>query len=188
MRIVRRGSMARNFDGSSPYFGCFPRCTSLLSRLLPIVDHRGYSPNPAHSPSVRKGMPQDGSRSNAGLALDDRKRQRTRRQLLLHFLTTQSRAFLTPKELSAARLSRSDLRPERSSAQLRASMALKTGKIIEINGRPTPSGGRELTMLQQIFSDLGLPGPGGTITPGGPPWNDARSRPLGQPQCLPVDA
>ena len=43
---------------------------------------------------------------------------------------------------------------------------LEDGKVIDINSRTTPTRGRELTILQQLFGNIGKPGAGGVIVPG----------------------
>jgi hypothetical protein len=50
---------------------------------------------------------------------------------------------------------------------------LEDGKIVDINSRTTPTKGRELTMLQQLFGNIGKPGPGGAIVPGRTPGSTA---------------
>lgn len=81
--------------------------------------------------------------------------------------TTEQTAFLNPKEIErqviAIRFDRDD-----QVASL-GQYGLEDGKIVDINSRTTPTKGRELTMLQQLFGNIGKPGPGGAIVPGRTP-------------------
>ena len=78
--------------------------------------------------------------------------------------TTEQKAFFNPKEIDRQVIAiRFDGNDQVDSF---GQYGLEDGKIIDINTRKTPTRGRELTLLQQIFGNIGKPGPGGIITPG----------------------
>lgn len=81
--------------------------------------------------------------------------------------TTEQTAFLNAKETDrqviAIRFDRND-----QVASL-GQYGLDDGKIVDINSRTTPTKGRELTILQQLFGNIGTPGAGGAIVPGRTP-------------------
>jgi outer membrane protein assembly factor BamE (lipoprotein component of BamABCDE complex) len=81
--------------------------------------------------------------------------------------TTEQKAFLNPTEVDrqviAIRFDKND-----QVASL-GQYGLEDGKIVDINSRTTPTRGRELTVLQQLFGNIGKPGPGGIIVPGRTP-------------------
>ncbi|TMJ36058.1 MAG: outer membrane protein assembly factor BamE, partial [Alphaproteobacteria bacterium] len=92
--------------------------------------------------------------------------------------TTEQRAFLNAKEVDrqviAIRFDRND-----QVASL-GQYGLEDGKIVDINSRTTPTKGRELTILQQLFGNIGAPGPGGTIVPGREPTKPGQTPGPGQ--------
>ncbi|HTN97126.1 MAG TPA: outer membrane protein assembly factor BamE [Nordella sp.] len=131
------------------------------------IAHRGYLAKPGAFGQVREGMAKSevegilGSPSTtAGINFQGDS---------YYYIssTTEQTAFLNPKEVErqviAVRFDRND-----QVASL-GQYGLEDGKIVDINSRTTPTKGRELTMLQQIFGNIGKPGPGGSIVPGRAP-------------------
>jgi outer membrane protein assembly factor BamE (lipoprotein component of BamABCDE complex) len=132
----------------------------------PVVDHRGYLPRAEDLQKVQVGM----SKSEVAAALGSPSTTAT-----VNFegdsyyyisSVVQERGFLEPKEIDrkvfAVRFNQAD------QVESFAQYGLEDGRIIDFSGRTTPTRGREFTILQQLFSNLGrftpndtppLPGP-----------------------------
>lgn len=137
---------------------------AMIAACSPDIDHRGYLAKPGAFDTVRKGMSKTEVEATLGSPSTTASVNIQGDSYYYISSVTQQRAFLTPTELSrqviAVRFDRND------QVESFGQYGLEDGKIIEMNGRTTPTGGRELTMLQQIFVNLGRPGPGGKVSPG----------------------
>ena len=93
--------------------------------------------------------------------------------------TTSQTAFMRPKETDreviAVRFDKND------QVQAFAQYGLEDGRIVDINTRETPTRGKEFTVLQQLFGNLGKPGPGGAILPGRTQDSPGASKNSGSP-------
>lgn len=140
---------------------------AIVTACSPDIDHRGYLAKPGAFDTVRRGMSKTEVEATLGSPSTTASVKLQGDSYYYISSTTEQRAFLTPTELSrqviAVRFDHND------QVESFGQYGLEDGKIIEMNGRTTPTGGRELTMLQQIFFNLGRPGPGGTVQPGRTP-------------------
>lgn len=131
------------------------------------IAHRGYLAKPGAFGQVREGMPKSEVEGILGSPSTTASINYQGDSYYYISSTTQQTAFLNPKEIEreviAIRFDRND-----QVASL-GQYGLEDGKIVDINSRTTPTKGRELTMLQQLFGNIGRPGPGGTVVPGRTP-------------------
>jgi outer membrane protein assembly factor BamE (lipoprotein component of BamABCDE complex) len=131
------------------------------------IAHRGYLAKPGAFSQVREGMAKSEVEGILGSPSTTASVNFQGDSYYYISSTTEQRAFLNPEEIErqviAVRFNQND-----QVASL-GQYGLEDGKIIDINSRTTPTKGRELTMLQQLFGNIGRPGPGGTIVPGRTP-------------------
>ncbi len=131
------------------------------------IAHRGYLAKPGAFGQVREGMPKSEVEGILGSPSTTASVNYQGDSYYYISSTTQQTAFLNPKEVErqviAIRFDQND-----QVASL-GQYGLEDGKIVDINSRTTPTKGRELTMLQQLFGNIGKPGPGGAIVPGRTP-------------------
>lgn len=131
------------------------------------IAHRGYLAKPGAFGQVREGMPKSEVEGILGSPSTTASVNYQGDSYYYISSTTQQTAFLNPKEVErqviAIRFDQND-----QVASL-GQYGLEDGKIVDINSRTTPTKGRELTMLQQLFGNIGKPGPGGVIVPGRTP-------------------
>lgn len=131
------------------------------------IAHRGYLAKPGAFGQVREGMPKSEVEGILGSPSTTASVNFQGDSYYYISSVTEQTAFLNPTEVErqiiAIRFDRND-----QVASL-GQYGLEDGKIIEMNSRTTPTKGRELTMLQQLFGNIGRPGPGGTIVPGRTP-------------------
>jgi outer membrane protein assembly factor BamE (lipoprotein component of BamABCDE complex) len=136
----------------------------MLTACAAQIEHRGYLAKPGAFNQVRTGMSKSevegvlGSPSTTASV-----NYQGDSYYYISSITKQS-SFLSEDEVSREIIAiRFD--PNDQVASM-GQYGLEDGKVIPINSRTTPIRGRELTILQQIFGNLGRPGPGGTVTPG----------------------
>lgn len=131
------------------------------------IAHRGYLAKPGAFAQVREGMAKSEVEGILGSPSTTASVNFQGDSYYYISSTTEQRAFLNPEEIErqviAVRFNQSD-----QVASL-GQYGLEDGKIIDINSRTTPTKGRELTVLQQLFGSIGRPGPGGAILPGRTP-------------------
>jgi outer membrane protein assembly factor BamE (lipoprotein component of BamABCDE complex) len=131
------------------------------------IAHRGYLAKPGSFAQVREGMAKSEVEGILGSPSTTASVNYQGDSYYYISSTTEQKAFLTPTEVDrqiiAIRFDQND-----QVASL-GQYGLEDGKVIDINSRTTPTKGRELTILQQIFGNIGRPGPGGTIVPGRTP-------------------
>lgn len=130
----------------------------------PTVDHRGYLAKAGAFDSIRQGMSKTEVEAVLGSPSTTASVNVQGDSYYYISSITEQRAFLTPTERSrqviAVRFDQGD------QVASFGQYGLDDGKVVSINERTTPTSGRELTVLQQIFSNFGKPGPGGAILPG----------------------
>ncbi|WP_162918281.1 outer membrane protein assembly factor BamE [Taklimakanibacter deserti] len=143
------------------------------------IAHRGYLAKPGAFSQVREGMAKSEVEGILGSPSTTASVNFQGDSYYYISSTTEQRAFLNPEEIErqviAVRFNQND-----QVASL-GQYGLEDGKIIDINSRTTPTKGRELTMLQQLFGNIGRPGPGGTIVPGRTPGGGGAGKPSGRP-------
>lgn len=131
------------------------------------IAHRGYLAKPGAFGQVREGMPKSEVEGILGSPSTTASVNFQGDSYYYISSTTEQKAFLNAKEIDrqviAVRFDRND-----QVASL-GQYGLEDGKVIDINSRTTPTKGRELTILQQLFGNIGKPGPGGIIVPGRTP-------------------
>ncbi len=141
------------------------------------IAHRGYLAKPGAFGQVREGMPKSEVEGILGSPSTTASINYQGDSYYYISSTTEQTAFLNPTEIEreviAIRFNQND-----QVASL-GQYNLEDGKIVEINSRTTPTKGRELTVLQQLFGNIGKPGPGGVIVPGRDPGS--RSGGAGKP-------
>ena len=139
------------------------------------IAHRGYLEKPGAFGQVHEGMAKSEVEGILGSPSTTASINYQGDSYYYISSTTEQKAFLNPKEVDrqviAIRFDQND-----QVASL-GQYGLEDGKIIDINTRTTPTRGRELTMIQQIFGNIGKPGAGGAIIPGRTPG--------GQPGSIP---
>lgn len=131
------------------------------------IAHRGYLAKPGAFAQVREGMAKSEVEGILGSPSTTASVNFQGDSYYYISSTTEQKAFLNPEEVDrqviAVRFDRND-----QVASL-GQYGLEDGKVIDINSRTTPTKGRELTILQQLFGNIGRPGPGGIIVPGRTP-------------------
>jgi outer membrane protein assembly factor BamE (lipoprotein component of BamABCDE complex) len=143
------------------------------------IAHRGYLAKPGAFAQVREGMPKSEVEGILGSPSTTASINYQGDSYYYISSTTEQRAFLNPTEVErqviAIRFNQND-----QVASL-GQYGLEDGKVIDINSRTTPTRGRELTVLQQLFGNIGKPGPGGVITPGRTPGGTPSGGGAGKP-------
>ena len=131
------------------------------------IAHRGYLAKPGAFAQVREGMAKSEVEGILGSPSTTASVNYQGDSYYYISSTTEQKAFLSPteveREVIAIRFDQND-----QVASL-GQYGLEDGKVIDVNSRKTPTKGRELTILQQIFGNVGKPGPGGIIVPGRTP-------------------
>lgn len=131
------------------------------------VAHRGYLAKPGAFSQVREGMPKSEVEGILGSPSTTASVNFQGDSYYYISSTTEQTAFLNATEVDrqiiAIRFDRND-----QVASL-GQYGLDDGKVVDINSRTTPTKGRELTILQQLFGNIGRPGAGGAIVPGRTP-------------------
>jgi outer membrane protein assembly factor BamE (lipoprotein component of BamABCDE complex) len=128
------------------------------------IEHRGYLAKPGAFNQVRTGMSKSEVEGILGSPSTTASVNYQGDSYYYISSLTQQSSFLNESEVSREVIAiRFD--PNDQVASM-GQYGLEDGKVIPINPRTTPIRGRELTILQQIFGNLGRPGAGGTVTPG----------------------
>jgi outer membrane protein assembly factor BamE (lipoprotein component of BamABCDE complex) len=134
------------------------------------IAHRGYLAKPGAFSQVREGMAKSEVEGILGSPSTTASVNYQGDSYYYISSTTEQTAFLNAKEIDrqviAIRFNQND-----QVANL-GQYGLEDGKIIDINSRTTPTKGRELTILQQLFGNIGKPGAGGAIIPGRTPGGE----------------
>ncbi len=134
------------------------------------VAHRGYLAKPGAFSQVREGMAKSEVEGILGSPSTTASLNYQGDSYYYISSTTEQTAFLNAKEVDRQVIAiRFDQNEQVASL---GQYGLEDGKIIDINSRTTPTKGRELSMLQQIFGNIGRPGAGGAIIPGRAPGGE----------------
>ena len=134
------------------------------------VAHRGYLSKPGAFGQVREGMARSEVEGILGSPSTTASVNYQGDSYYYISSTTEQKAFLNAKEVDRQLIAiRFDKNEQVASL---GQYGLDDGKIVDINSRTTPTKGRELTILQQLFGNLGRPGAGGAIVPGRTPGGE----------------
>ena len=143
---------------------------ALLLGCTPVINQRGYLPNPKGEAAIKVG---NDTKTSTQEKLGDPSTQATFGGDVWYYVTSVDRqvAFFDPettkRTIFAVRFDK-----DGRVASLRH-YGLKDGNVVAFETRETPAKGRELTFLQQLFNATpGVPlgtagGPGGQQNPGG---------------------
>jgi len=128
----------------------------------PTIDHRGYLPRAGDLQRVSPGMSKTEVQALLGSPSTTATVNRTGDSYYYISSRVETQGFFKPKEtersIFAIRFDQID------QVQSFAQYTLEDGQIIDVNSRKTPTRGREFTILQQLFGNIGagLPGVGGS--------------------------
>src|SRR5262245_43832164 len=146
-----------------------PVLAVLLTACSATVSHRGYLPRAQDLQKVQVGMSKAEVEATLGSPSTTATVNTTGDSYYYISSVVEQRAFLNPRETDrkvfAVRFNQSD------QVESFASYALEDGQIINMNTRETPTAGKELTVLQQIFGNIG------TFTPNDTPPGRGRVGP-----------
>lgn len=145
----------------------------LLSSCTSYVDYRGYLPRQADLERVQVGMAKTEVEALLGSPSTTATVNYAGDSYYYISSVVEERGFLDPVETDrkvfAVRFDQTDR------VQSFANYGLEDGQIIDFNSRKTPTRGREYTILQQIFGNLGNFTPNQT-----PPGRGRVGQPVGQ--------
>ncbi|MGE3830558.1 MAG: outer membrane protein assembly factor BamE [Parvibaculaceae bacterium] len=130
------------------------------------VAHRGYLAKPGSFDQIQKGMAKSEVVALLGSPSTTASANINGDSYYYISSTTEQKAFFNAKEIDrqvvAIRFDHND------QVDSFGQYGLEDGKVIDINTRKTPTKGRELTLLQQVFGNIGKPGADGSIIQGRP--------------------
>ncbi len=133
---------------------------AVIAGCSPTVDYRGYLPKQSQLQQVQPGMAKAEVEAILGSPSTTATVNVTGDSYYYISSVVETRAFFNPKEVDrkvlAVRFNQLD------QVESFAHYGLEDGQIIDINTRKTPTRGKELTVLQQMFSNIGRFSPGGT--------------------------
>ena len=149
----------------------------LLEACTPNIDYHGYLAKPGAFAQVQEGMPKSEVEATLGSPSTTASVKFHSDSYYYISDVTEQTAFFKPQEIKREVIAiRFD--PNDKVASL-GQYGLEDGRIIDMNSRQTPSKGLELTILQQIFGNLGRPSAGGAIIPGRTPGGNSPTGPSG---------
>lgn len=128
-------------------------CLLGLAACQPVIDYRGYQAKPGDMDRVYVGMPK--SEVEATLGSPSTTASVTYQGDSYYYISSrmEQRAFFTPEETDrqvyAIRFDQND------QVASFANYGLEDGQIVNFSTRKTPTVGKELTILQQIFANVG---------------------------------
>lgn len=145
-----------------------PLCTRLAAALTivaiagctPSVDHRGYLPQESQLKQLQLGMPKPEVEALLGSPSTTATVNMTGDSYYYISSVVEQTAFFEPKEVDRKVLAvRFD---QFEQVESFAQYGLEDGQVVNISDRRTPTRGKELTILQQLFSNIGrFQAPGG---------------------------
>ncbi len=125
----------------------------LLGACTPTVLHHGYLPRKGDLEKIREGMSKAEVEAILGSPSTTATIDTAGDSYYYISSTVEKKAFFKPKEVDrkvfAIRFDRNGL------VKSFALYGLEDGQVVNISSRKTPTRGRELTILQQIFSNIG---------------------------------
>ena len=131
-----------------------------IAGCTPTVDHRGYLPKQSQLQQLQIGMPKPEVEALLGSPSTTATINTTGDSYYYISSVVEQRSFLEPEEVDRKVLAiRFD---ELDQVQSFAQYGLEDGEIVNISDRRTPTRGKELSVIQQLFSNIGrFSGPGG---------------------------
>ncbi len=136
--------------------------TAGLGACSPTIDYRGYQVQEDALQQLRPGMSKTEVQALMGSPSTTETIKYTGDSYYYISSVVEQNAFFDPKELSrtviAIRFDQND------QLQSMAKYGLQDGEIVNFSSRTTPTHGKELTILQQIFSNIGRFDAGSTPT------------------------
>jgi outer membrane protein assembly factor BamE (lipoprotein component of BamABCDE complex) len=124
-----------------------------MAACTPTIDYRGYQAPPNAMQQVQPGMSKTEVEALLGSPSTTATINTTGDSYYYISSIVETRAFLDPEEINrtviAIRFSPTD------QVESFAQYGLQDGQIIDMNTNKTPTHGKELTILQQIFSNIG---------------------------------
>ncbi len=125
----------------------------VLVNCSPIVDHRGYLPRDGSMQNVQHGMSKVEVEALLGSPSTTATVNVTGDSYYYISSVVEQSAFFHPKEVErqvfAIRFNDSD------QVESFAHYGLEDGQIVNFSTRQTPTRGREMSILQQLFSNIG---------------------------------
>jgi outer membrane protein assembly factor BamE (lipoprotein component of BamABCDE complex) len=138
-----------------------------VAACTPNVDYRGYLEKPGAFGQIQEGMAKSEVEATLGSPSTTASVNFHGDSYYYISSVTEQRAFFKAHEIKREIIAiRFD--PNDRVASL-GQYGLEDGRIIDMNSRTTPTKGREFSMLQQIFGNLGKPSADGSIIPGRTP-------------------
>jgi len=138
----------------------------LTAACSPVVDHRGYLPHGDDLKKVQVGMSKTEVQALLGSPSTSATVNFQGDSYYYISDTVEQEAFFRPtvvdRQIFAIRFTRTD------QVESFALYGLEDGRIIDFNTRQTPTRGKELTLLQQLFGNIGKFDPGDTGDSRGP--------------------
>ncbi|WP_342641574.1 outer membrane protein assembly factor BamE [Rhodoligotrophos ferricapiens] len=138
---------------------------SIIAACSPVVDHRGYLPQGDVLQKVQPGMSKTEVQALLGSPSTTATVNFHGDSFYYISDTVEQEAFFKPtvvdRRILAIRFNQND------QVESFATYGLEDGRVINFNTRQTPTRGKELTILQQLFSNIGKFSPGGNAV-GGP--------------------
>ncbi len=127
--------------------------TAVLPACTPTVDHRGYLPRQNDLQQLQVGMSKTDVEALLGSPSTTATINSTGDSYYYISSVVEQRGFLDPKEVDRKVLAlRFDQFDQLESF---AHYGLEDGQVVNINSRETPTRGKELSVLQEIFSNMG---------------------------------
>ncbi len=127
--------------------------TLLLGACTPTVDHRGYLPKQSQMQQLQVGMSKAEVEAILGSPSTTATINVQGDSYFYISSVVENRAFFDPKEIDrkvlAVRFDQFD------QVESFAHYGLEDGQVVNISDRRTPTRGKELTIIQQLFSNLG---------------------------------
>jgi outer membrane protein assembly factor BamE (lipoprotein component of BamABCDE complex) len=124
----------------------------------PTIDHRGYLPRAGDLQKITPGMSKTEVEAILGSPSTTATINSTGDSYYYISSKVETQGFFDPKEterkIFAVRFDQLD------QVQSFAQYGLEDGQIIDLNSRKTPTRGREYTILQQLFGNIGASLPG----------------------------
>ena len=143
--------------------------TGFTAACTPTIDRRGYLPRAGDMQRISPGMSKTEVTALLGSPSTTATVNFTGDSYYYISSKVETQGFLDPKEtersIFAIRFDQTD------QVQSFAQYTLEDGQIIDVNTRTTPTRGREFTILQQLFGNIGA---GGLLGAGG--GSDAGAR------------
>ncbi len=122
----------------------------------PTIDHRGYLPRAGDLQRVSPGMSKTEVQALLGSPSTTATVNFTGDSYYYISSKVETQGFFEPKETErsvfAIRFDQID------QVQSFANYTLEDGRIVDVNSRKTPTRGREFTILQQLFGNIGAGG------------------------------